>query len=189
MFLQQPAVSLSFSSAQRPAAHQQLQQRPAPAAPSQPQLVVNTPLQGQITPTQVTNQHLLRESNVIAAQVLYPLPLPVLPDRIDTLLQLRKEYSGRLFISLYCKAISKAQVVFTTALCMGEAALVVTRSHAPAPFSCSHVNEPCSLSLARGQSSQPSSSSHCHSVQTTKVSSTRFLVINDTRMHSSKAKS
>ncbi|GAB1284909.1 Neuronal PAS domain-containing protein 2 [Apodemus speciosus] len=71
MFLQQPAVSLSFSSAQRPAAQQQqqLQQRPAPAAPSQPQLVVNPPLQGQITPTQVTNQHLLRESNVISAQI------------------------------------------------------------------------------------------------------------------------
>lgn len=87
MFLQQPAVSLSFSSTQRPAAQQQLQQRPA--APSQPQLVVNTPLQGQITSTQVTNQHLLRESNVISAQVQYPLLLPVLPTRVDTLLQLR----------------------------------------------------------------------------------------------------
>nr|AAI09167.1 Neuronal PAS domain protein 2 [Mus musculus] len=71
MFLQQPAVSLSFSSAQRPAAQQQLQQRPA--APSQPQLVVNTPLQGQITSTQVTNQHLLRESNVISAQGPKPM--------------------------------------------------------------------------------------------------------------------
>lgn len=72
MFLQQPAVSLSFGSAQRPAAQQQLQQRPA-AAPSQPQLVVNTPLQGQITSTQVTNQHLLREANVISPQGPKPM--------------------------------------------------------------------------------------------------------------------
>ncbi|XP_076771130.1 neuronal PAS domain-containing protein 2 isoform X2 [Arvicanthis niloticus] len=71
MFLQQPPVSLSFGSAQRPAAQQQLQQRPS--APSQPQLVVNTPLLGQITSTQVTNQHLLRESNVISAQGPKPM--------------------------------------------------------------------------------------------------------------------
>lgn len=91
MFLQQPAVSLSFGSAQRPAAQQGLQQRPA-AAPSQPQLVVNTPLQGQITSTQVTNQHLLREANVISPQVLYPLPLPVFPSRVETLSQLRRTW-------------------------------------------------------------------------------------------------
>ncbi|KAM7318830.1 hypothetical protein ACRRTK_021942 [Alexandromys fortis] len=66
MFLQQPAVSLSFSSAQRPTSQQQLQQRPAAAA--QPQLVVDSPLPGQITSTQVTSQHLLRESNVISTQ-------------------------------------------------------------------------------------------------------------------------
>ncbi|KAK7828463.1 hypothetical protein U0070_008972 [Myodes glareolus] len=66
MFLQQPAVSLSFSSAQRPTSQQQLQQRPAAAA--QPQLVVDTPLPGQITSAQVTSQHLLRESNVISTQ-------------------------------------------------------------------------------------------------------------------------
>ncbi|XP_051008705.1 neuronal PAS domain-containing protein 2 [Acomys russatus] len=71
MFLQQPAVSLSFSSAQRPPAQQQLQQR-LPAA-SQPQLVADTPLPGQITATQATNQHLLRESNVISA----PGPKPM----------------------------------------------------------------------------------------------------------------
>lgn len=71
MFLQQPAVSLSFSGAQRPAAQQPLQQRPS--APPQPPLVVNTPLPGQITSTQVTNQHLLRESNAISAQGPKPI--------------------------------------------------------------------------------------------------------------------
>lgn len=71
MFLQQPAVSLSFSSAQRPAAQQQLQQRPAAA--SQPQLMVDTPLPGQVTPAQVTSQHLLRESNVLSTQGPKPM--------------------------------------------------------------------------------------------------------------------
>ncbi|XP_055463307.1 neuronal PAS domain-containing protein 2 [Psammomys obesus] len=71
MFLQQPAVSLSFSSAQRPAAQQQLQQRPTAA--SQPQLVVDTPLPGQVTPAQVTSQHLLRESNVLSPQGPKPI--------------------------------------------------------------------------------------------------------------------
>ncbi|XP_052049288.1 neuronal PAS domain-containing protein 2 isoform X2 [Apodemus sylvaticus] len=95
MFLQQPAVSLSFSSAQRPAAHQQLQQRPAPAAPPQPQLVVNTPLQGQITPTQVTNQHLLRESNVIAAQGPKPMrSSQLLPASSRSLSSLPPEFSS-----------------------------------------------------------------------------------------------
>ena len=139
MFLQQPAVSLSFSSAQRPAAQQQLQQRPA--APSQPQLVVNTPLQGQITSTQVTNQHLLRESNVISAQVLYPLPLPVLPTRVDTLLQLRCTWLRQMSNSrnlnallrtreriqwwafsliITVKPFLKVQIVFSPALCTGR---------------------------------------------------------------------
>lgn len=71
MFLQQPAVSLSFSSAQRPEAPQQLQQRPA--AVSQPQLVASPQLPGQISSTQVTNQHLLRESSVIATQGPKPI--------------------------------------------------------------------------------------------------------------------
>uniref|UniRef100_A0A8D2D0M9 Neuronal PAS domain protein 2 n=1 Tax=Sciurus vulgaris TaxID=55149 RepID=A0A8D2D0M9_SCIVU len=71
MFLQQPAVSLSFSSAQRPEVQQQLQQRPA--AVSQPQLVASPQLSGQIASTQVTNQHLLRESRVISTQGLKPI--------------------------------------------------------------------------------------------------------------------
>ncbi|VTJ83330.1 Hypothetical predicted protein [Marmota monax] len=66
MFLQQPAVSLSFSSAQRPEAQPQLQQRPATV--SQPQLVASQQLSGQMASTQVTNQHLLRESSVISTQ-------------------------------------------------------------------------------------------------------------------------
>ena len=80
MFLQQPAVSLSFSSAQRPTSQQQLQHRPAAAA--QPQLVVDSPLPGQITSTQVTSQHLLRESNVISTQVLFPPAHPVCIPRV-----------------------------------------------------------------------------------------------------------
>lgn len=67
MFLQQPAVSLSFSSAPRPEAQQQLQQRSAPG--SQPQLVASPQLPGQMGSAQVANQHLLRESSVIATQV------------------------------------------------------------------------------------------------------------------------
>ncbi|XP_051691519.2 neuronal PAS domain-containing protein 2 isoform X4 [Oryctolagus cuniculus] len=66
MFLQQPAVSLSFSSPQRPEAQQQLQQR---TSVSQPQLVVSPQLPGQMASAQVTNQHLLRESPVISTQV------------------------------------------------------------------------------------------------------------------------
>lgn len=67
MFLQQPAVSLSFSSAPRPEAQQQLQQRSAPGP--QPQLVASPQLPGQIGSAQVANQHLLRESSVISTQV------------------------------------------------------------------------------------------------------------------------
>lgn len=70
MFLQQPAVSLSFSSPQRPEAQQQLQQR---TSASQPQLVVSPQLPGQMASAQVTNQHLLRESPVISTQGPKPL--------------------------------------------------------------------------------------------------------------------
>uniref|UniRef100_A0A8C2V3T2 Neuronal PAS domain protein 2 n=1 Tax=Chinchilla lanigera TaxID=34839 RepID=A0A8C2V3T2_CHILA len=67
MFLQQPAISLSFSSAQRPEVQQQqLSQRVA--AVSQPQLVTSPQLPGQMASAQVTSQHLLRESSVIASQ-------------------------------------------------------------------------------------------------------------------------
>uniref|UniRef100_A0A8C0W154 Neuronal PAS domain-containing protein 2 n=1 Tax=Castor canadensis TaxID=51338 RepID=A0A8C0W154_CASCN len=71
MFLQQPAVPLSFSSAQRPEAPQQLQQRPG--ATSQPHLVASPQLPGQMASTQVTNQHLLRESSVISSQGPKPM--------------------------------------------------------------------------------------------------------------------
>ncbi|XP_058134182.1 neuronal PAS domain-containing protein 2 isoform X2 [Dasypus novemcinctus] len=66
MFLQQPAVSLSFSNPQRPEAQQQLQ--PRSAAASQPQLVSSPQLTGQIASAQITNQHLLRESSGISNQ-------------------------------------------------------------------------------------------------------------------------
>ncbi|XP_012582764.1 PREDICTED: neuronal PAS domain-containing protein 2 [Condylura cristata] len=71
MFLQQPAVSLSFSSAPRPEAQQQLPQRSASAA--QPPLSASPQLPGQITSAQATNQHLLRDSSVISTQGLKPM--------------------------------------------------------------------------------------------------------------------
>ncbi|XP_069844645.1 neuronal PAS domain-containing protein 2 [Dipodomys merriami] len=71
MFLQQPAVSLSFSSTQRPEAPQQLQQRPGAAA--QPQLVASSQLAGPMTSAQVTNQHLLREPSVLSTQGPKPI--------------------------------------------------------------------------------------------------------------------
>ncbi|XP_029792999.1 neuronal PAS domain-containing protein 2 isoform X2 [Suricata suricatta] len=71
MFLQQPAVSLSFSSVSRPEAQQQLQQRSAPG--SQPQLGASPQLPGQIASAQVANQHLLRESSVISTQGPRPM--------------------------------------------------------------------------------------------------------------------
>ncbi|XP_058523491.1 neuronal PAS domain-containing protein 2 [Ochotona princeps] len=70
MFLQQPAVSLSFSSPQRPETQQQLQQR---TSGSQPQLVVSPQLPGQMTSAPVSSQHLLRESSVISTQGPKPL--------------------------------------------------------------------------------------------------------------------
>ncbi|XP_012875190.1 PREDICTED: neuronal PAS domain-containing protein 2 [Dipodomys ordii] len=70
MFLQQPAVSLSFSSTQRPEAPQQLQQRPGAA---QPQLVASSQLAGPMTSAQVTNQHLLREPSVLSTQGPKPI--------------------------------------------------------------------------------------------------------------------
>uniref|UniRef100_A0A2K5DNY3 Neuronal PAS domain protein 2 n=1 Tax=Aotus nancymaae TaxID=37293 RepID=A0A2K5DNY3_AOTNA len=69
MFLQPPAVSLSFSSTQRP--EQQLQQRSATV--TQPQLGAGPQLPGQISSAQVTSQHLLRESSVISTQGPKPL--------------------------------------------------------------------------------------------------------------------
>ncbi|XP_037662827.1 neuronal PAS domain-containing protein 2 [Choloepus didactylus] len=74
MFLQQPAVSLSFSSAPRPEAQQQLQQRPA--AGSQPQLVGSPQLPGQVASAQLANQHLLRESSAISSQGPKPMRSP-----------------------------------------------------------------------------------------------------------------
>ncbi|KAM8786025.1 neuronal PAS domain-containing protein 2 [Rhynchonycteris naso] len=71
MFLQQPAVSLSVSSAQRPDAQQQLPQRLAPE-PQSP-LATSPQLPGQISSAQVTNQHLLRELSVISTQALKPI--------------------------------------------------------------------------------------------------------------------
>ncbi|XP_049712336.1 neuronal PAS domain-containing protein 2 isoform X1 [Elephas maximus indicus] len=71
MFLQQPAVSLSFGSAPRPEAQEQLQQRSAGV--SQPQLVSSPQLTGQIASAQITNQHLLREPSVIANQGPKPM--------------------------------------------------------------------------------------------------------------------
>ncbi|KAM9585470.1 neuronal PAS domain-containing protein 2 isoform 2-T2 [Trichechus inunguis] len=71
MFLQQPAVSLSFGSAPRPEAQQQLQQRSAGV--SQPQLVSSPQLTGQIASAQITNQHLLREPSVTANQGPKPI--------------------------------------------------------------------------------------------------------------------
>ncbi|XP_066124329.1 neuronal PAS domain-containing protein 2 isoform X1 [Saccopteryx bilineata] len=71
MFLQQPAMSLSFSSAQRPDAQQQLPQRSAPG--SQSPLATSPQLPGKISSAQVTNQHLLRELSVISTQALKPI--------------------------------------------------------------------------------------------------------------------
>ncbi|NXE73595.1 NPAS2 protein, partial [Cochlearius cochlearius] len=65
MFLQQPAVSLSFSNTQQPEP-QQLQQRSG--AISQQQLVPSPQLQGQIASSQTANQQALREASVIASQ-------------------------------------------------------------------------------------------------------------------------
>ncbi|XP_045683640.1 neuronal PAS domain-containing protein 2 [Phyllostomus hastatus] len=66
MFLQQSAVSLSFSSTQQHDAQKQPPQRSAPGAQSP--LTTNPQLPGQITSTQVTDQHLLRESSVTLIQ-------------------------------------------------------------------------------------------------------------------------
>ncbi|KAJ7425300.1 Neuronal PAS domain-containing protein 2 [Willisornis vidua] len=66
MFLQQPTVSLSFSNTQQ-LDPQQLQQRSG--AISQQQLVPSPQLQGQVTPSQTTNQQPLREASVILSQV------------------------------------------------------------------------------------------------------------------------
>ncbi|XP_008948410.1 PREDICTED: neuronal PAS domain-containing protein 2-like, partial [Merops nubicus] len=63
MFLQQPTVSLSFSSTQQPEP-QQLQQRSGAI----PQLVPSPQLQGQIAPSQTANQQALREASVISSQ-------------------------------------------------------------------------------------------------------------------------
>ncbi|XP_058390440.1 neuronal PAS domain-containing protein 2 [Diceros bicornis minor] len=71
MFLQQPAVSLGFSSAPRPEAQQQLQQRSTPGA--QPQPVASPQRPGQIASAQVTNQHLLRDSSVRSTQGPKPM--------------------------------------------------------------------------------------------------------------------
>ncbi|XP_013009795.1 neuronal PAS domain-containing protein 2 isoform X2 [Cavia porcellus] len=78
MFLQQPAISLSFSSAQRPEVQQQQQQQlpQQVAAVSQPQLVTSPQLPGQMAAAQVTSQHLLRESIVISSQGPKPMRSP-----------------------------------------------------------------------------------------------------------------
>uniref|UniRef100_A0A8C8VLC2 Neuronal PAS domain protein 2 n=1 Tax=Pelusios castaneus TaxID=367368 RepID=A0A8C8VLC2_9SAUR len=65
MFLQQPAVSLSFSNMQQPDP-QPLQQRSGVI--SQQQLIPSPPLQGQIASSQTANQQILREANVISSQ-------------------------------------------------------------------------------------------------------------------------
>ncbi|XP_016012740.2 neuronal PAS domain-containing protein 2 isoform X1 [Rousettus aegyptiacus] len=69
MFLQQPAVSLSFSSAEQPDA--QLPQRSSPG--TQSPLAASPQLSRQMASAQVTNQHLLRESSVISTQGPKPM--------------------------------------------------------------------------------------------------------------------
>ncbi|XP_048209473.1 neuronal PAS domain-containing protein 2 [Perognathus longimembris pacificus] len=69
MLLQQPAVSLSFGSAQRPDAPQQLRQRPGAGA----QLVASAQLAGPMASAQATGQHLLREAAVLPAQGPKPI--------------------------------------------------------------------------------------------------------------------
>uniref|UniRef100_A0A8C0GHF0 Neuronal PAS domain protein 2 n=1 Tax=Chelonoidis abingdonii TaxID=106734 RepID=A0A8C0GHF0_CHEAB len=66
MFLQQPAVSLSFSNIQQPDP-QQLQQRSRVI--SQQQLIPSPQLQGQVASSQPANQQILREANVVSSQV------------------------------------------------------------------------------------------------------------------------
>ncbi|XP_054434005.1 neuronal PAS domain-containing protein 2 [Pteronotus mesoamericanus] len=66
MFMQQPAVSLSFSSTQQPDAQQQLPQKSAPRAHSP--LTTSPQLPGKITSAQVTDQHLLKEPCMISTQ-------------------------------------------------------------------------------------------------------------------------
>uniref|UniRef100_A0A8C0IMU8 Neuronal PAS domain protein 2 n=1 Tax=Chelonoidis abingdonii TaxID=106734 RepID=A0A8C0IMU8_CHEAB len=65
MFLQQPAVSLSFSNIQQPDP-QQLQQRSRVI--SQQQLIPSPQLQGQVASSQPANQQILREANVVSSQ-------------------------------------------------------------------------------------------------------------------------
>ncbi|XP_046762560.1 neuronal PAS domain-containing protein 2 isoform X9 [Gallus gallus] len=65
MFLQQPAVSLSFSNIQQPEP-QPLQQRPGVI--SQQQLVLSPQLPGQIASPQTPSQQVLREASVISSQ-------------------------------------------------------------------------------------------------------------------------
>ncbi|XP_065597210.1 neuronal PAS domain-containing protein 2 [Cyrtonyx montezumae] len=65
MFLQQPAVSLSFSNIQQPEP-QTLQQRPGVI--SQQQLVPSPQLPGQIASPQTQSQQVLREASVISSQ-------------------------------------------------------------------------------------------------------------------------
>lgn len=67
MFLQQPAVSLSFSNIQQPEP-QPLQQRPGVI--SQQQLVLSPQLPGQIASPQTPSQQVLREASVISSQVI-----------------------------------------------------------------------------------------------------------------------
>ncbi|XP_032649818.1 neuronal PAS domain-containing protein 2 isoform X2 [Chelonoidis abingdonii] len=71
MFLQQPAVSLSFSNIQQPDP-QQLQQRSRVI--SQQQLIPSPQLQGQVASSQPANQQILREANVVSSQAVNMAP-------------------------------------------------------------------------------------------------------------------
>lgn len=68
---------------------------------------------------------------------------------------------------------------------LGEAALLVRRSQVPAPFLCCHVNEPCLLSLAPDNLHNPPLAA-IHSIQTTRDSLIRLLVVNNTLMEQGK---
>ncbi|NXG43272.1 NPAS2 protein, partial [Psilopogon haemacephalus] len=70
MFLQQPAVSLSFSNSQQ-TEPQQLQQRSGVI--SQQQLIPSPQLQGQVAPSPSANQQSLREVSVVSSQVIISL--------------------------------------------------------------------------------------------------------------------
>ncbi|NXS30925.1 NPAS2 protein, partial [Pomatostomus ruficeps] len=178
MFLQQPAVSLSFSNTQQ-LDPQQLQQ--TSGAISQQQLVPNPQLQGQITSSQTTNQQSLREASVISNQPL-PHSAQDAPTTASRWVRAPHTQPGAMPVKMPCFSLhnvgfvwsSSSNVTFFSPLC---SRLLLSQPIQPMmPGSC-NARHPSDLSMAGSQAKYSQTQQMFRSLEVQTSSSSSPIVL------------